>query len=293
MKLTKKKWLVLCISLLLLLAIIIIAFCGNNNESGRERAFNMQVEQGYIHLTDDYDANGVTLNDFFSDKKSQKIMNETIELLRKEKDYYYLDSQDIYIENYKEKLNNISFVPNNDKTLIDHSIAPLKSFQGESRFFNDCGLKNEQDNIIDFGKYNKRIIDIESKEPISIVLGYNYKKYFNKGEIFEGKIYGGLNLMFIVKEFLKDNSKANSKRFNSGISEFSSDSVLDNYIIIPNFVLKTNNKQKTKYVTINACQRCEGLLFIDSEKDCIKKINIIKTIKERTGFQFSTHFALD
>lgn len=89
----------------------------------------MQVEQGYIHLTDDYDANGVTLNDFFSNKQSQKIMDKALELLRKEEDYYYLDSQDVYIENYKEKLNNISFVPNNDKTLIDHSIAPLKSFQ--------------------------------------------------------------------------------------------------------------------------------------------------------------------
>lgn len=286
-----KRFIFLSLAVIAFITVIIFLLCRKSYDSTKEMAFRLQVEQGYIHLTDDYDANGVSLGEFLSNNNSMKIMTKTLECLGKEDDYFYIDSQCVYIDNYNDLLGgDISFVEDNDKSLIYGDTAPIKSLQGDSSFFKCCNLKNYHNEKIDFIKYNSHPIDVKNNKPISVALGYNFKDYLKIGERFKGIMYEGLALEFVVKDFLKEKSSSYSKKYDSGIKEFVSDKTLDSYIIIPNFRLKEDNNRN---YMINLLQRCEGIYFVNSKKDCKKKINVIKHIKERTGFQLSTHFALD
>ena len=289
-----KRLIILSFIAIVFATVVVLFFVRNSSNSTKEMAFKMQVEQGYIHLTDDYDANGLSLGNFLSNNKSEKILKTTLDYLRKEKDYFFLDAQDVYVDNFNELLfGNIFFVADNDRSLIYGDTAPIKSLQGDSSFFKCCNLKNYRNKQIDFNAINFKPINVKNDKPISVVLGYNYKDYLKIGERFKGRIYEGLDLEFIVKDFLKEKTYVHSKQYNSGITEFVSEKTLDNYIIVPNFYLKDDNSNNERNYMINLLQRCEGIYFVNSKKDCKQKINVIKHIKERTGFQLSTHFALD
>lgn len=283
------KWFIICV-VLMIIGIIIVSII-NNNVKNKNLAYNIQVEQGYIHLTDEYDEKGINMDVFFSNDKSKSILINTLKSLEKEEDYYYLDGQNIYVNNYTEIFkNDLFFVPNNDSSLIEKDIAPIKSLQGDSRFFNACDLKNTNGKEIDFNKYNSKPIEIYSDKPISIILGNRFKKYLDKGDIVSGTIYRGLRLKFVVKDFLSQKAHVTSGKYKKAIDEFFTDDSMDGCVIIPNFKLQENDKDGFKNWMINLCQRCEGIYFVKSKSDCNKKIDNIKKIKERTGFKFSTYY---
>ena len=287
----KIRFFIWCVAIVLFCSLLV--FLREKNKEDGNTAFNIQVSQGYIHLTDDYDTNGTSLTSFLSKEQSVDVLEQTLDMLKNEKDYFFLDAQDIYIEKYNETLHkDLSFIVNNDKSVIEKDVAPIKSLQGDSAFFNDCHLKNDMLQTIDFGKYNN-VAGLKSGKPVSVILGYGFRKYLRKGDIFNGTIYDGLSLKFVVEDFLKKNSKADNKKFKEAINEFAYDKNLDYYVLIPNLYLNKNDKYYHKNYLINLCQRCEGILFVKSKKDCKKKIGIIKKIRERTGFQLSTYFDPD
>ena len=80
-----KRLIILSFIAIVFATVVVLFFVRNSSNSTKEMAFKMQVEQGYIHLTDDYDANGLSLGNFLSNNKSEKILKTTLDYLRKEK----------------------------------------------------------------------------------------------------------------------------------------------------------------------------------------------------------------
>lgn len=71
--------------------------------------------------------------------------------------------------------------------------------------------------------------------------------------------------------------------FNNLIHEES----LDNYIIIPDYLIESSDDSNKYFDKIRYSQKCEGIILIDSLEDLQYKIGLIKNLSEEIGFNYS------
>lgn len=206
-------------------------------------------------------------SEFRKEKRNINKLGKFYNNLNKEKDITVMSvfNQPLYIENHVSDkrfyYNTDEFIENNP----DVSIG-IKSLQINKQAF-------EFYDIADFDWENMNYIENKN---IPIIMGGNYKEYYNRGDIIKGEFYGK-DVTFEIKNFLKEYTYIdyqNNDKF-----------YLDDYIIVP-YPLElwevNENDFEFESILYFAMINCNVITQISEDKfiDKIKDISIDSEFKD-------------
>lgn len=232
---------------------------------------------GEISLTDSYDSDVSRVSDFFDDKDSNRILQETYQQLvqnRKIKYYEVLPQPIEYVGSFEYPLS----VVDGDKSVVeqeidDEKITPIKTLMLNQIYYDSIDLEKKLQAGTGFKKtdYNQHI-----NEVIPVILGNNYKNYFSVNDTFEGYYLGHKKICFKVKGFLKAGEKITLDR---------NTYLLDEFVLAP--VISAGSADSEDFSKLLTLVKCEGYLHYNDRETYESSLAELNKIAANTGFQYS------
>lgn len=241
--------------------------------------YNAEIDvapSGLIQLGDSYDQEeGIYA--FFEQPNSLEVLKNVYSVLTSNNEYAYYEIMDNYVEYTGHYSLSPEFLVNQDNcnnATTGTALTPLLSLQLSKDVINDFGLC---DRIIEGRKFEKEDFNLQGNKQVSVILGYNYKSYFNLGDSFNFN-YLGANFNCRIIGFLDIITQLNVEELKYN---------LDDYIILPAFnecSLDDNDFEKILYSLKNSCY----LKYTNAEQ--ITQINeFVKSIRKNESYHIESY----
>ena len=232
---------------------------------------------GEISLTDSYDSESSQVSEFFHDKDSNQILQETYQqLVQNEKiEYYEVLPQPVeYVGSFTYPLS----VVDGDRSVVEQKIdgekiTPIKTLMLNQTFYDRIHLEKKLRKGTGFQKseYNQH-----SHEVIPVILGNNYKNYFSINDTFEGYYLGYKKICFKVRGFLKAGETVILDQ---------TPYLLDEFVLAP--VISAGPADSEDFAKLLTLVKCEGYLHYRNKQEYERSLKELNKIASNTGFQYS------
>lgn len=240
----------------------------NNNQEIIEMYKNM--DEGAIQLTDTYDTDSSSFEDFLYSKTAYDILNNTYETLKNcNFKYYEITNQPLYYIGKYTKSDNANHEYINE-TIKNELYTECDAWSISESFYNDYNIGTK---VLD-GTGFDNISEVNIHQTIPIILGYDYYSHYKLGEVFTGKFILDKKMQFIVVGFLKQNASIN----------LSQKIVLDGSILLPSISLNGLHDNIDKLILLSI--KVEGYVFYEDSKEYQLIAEKIDRIHNSTEFEY-------
>ena len=278
MDMKKKVKIIGSILIGVLIAVLLFGKLFEKN-SPQQNSGTLEVEisgSGEWMLTDDYDSENSSFEDFLKQKDAGAVLKETYKNVKDTfgTAYYDVSRQDIeylgkfpgneaYVSGGKDALN---------QKINEQILSPLESLQVSYDFTS----QKKMDELIETGEtFEKEDYQKGADQVIPVLAGASYQKIFKVGDTFQGKYLGEKDLKFQIKEFFKENVS---------VSLDNEEILLDRILVFPSLCLKETDSQEFQKILLSV--KCQGYLHYDGKSDLEKKLEQLEKIKKETGFRY-------
>lgn len=252
---------------------------GNYN-TAIQQEYNEQLEEEcYLDINDLYGTEGYNSVDVFFEKNdSLKSMQQAYQILMEDTKltYYEVASQPLllvgkytfsedFVDGGKEAVNQ------NGKGRLVTSVKSRQLGESTAEYY------HMSDKMESGTWFTKSDYIWKSEKTIPVILGYNYKKYMNIGDIFSFCYLGEEEQKGEVIGFLKQDAS---------ISYEGENVPLENEMLIPSMIVK---EEKTDEIFLKRLYliKTEGALLYHNPEEYEAATQLVKNIAEKTGIAYS------
>ena len=280
-----KKGIYFFVTIILLIMGFLIVFFANilysiawQNNDYEER----ENDKGAFKLSNKYDLEeDQSLIKFYNQPNALKILWDTYNEIKKSnclKYYEYSDQSLTYLGDFNGDL---SLVDGYDETFINQesevgTITPLKSIQISREEIDENNL---EESMTIGSPFSDSDYNYPDNYNINVIMGANFKKYFNINDEFAAYYLGEEEIKCTVIGFYEPNTNLNI----AGI-----DGLIDDYIVFPLFNLDEEQIHNSNFFKLALLtNKIEGYVHYDNLKECNRSIDEVDKISQKTGYKYN------
>lgn len=263
--------------LMIFFANMLCSIAWQNNDYEKRK-----TEKGAFKLSNKYDLEeNQSLMKFYNQHNALNILWDTYNEIKRNnnlKYYEYSDQSLTYLGYFNGDL---SLVDGYDETFINQEsevgiITPLKSVQISYEEI----VENNLDESIDIGStFSDLDYKYSDNHNINLVMGANFKKYFNINDKFSAYYLGEEKFTCKVIGFYVQNTNLNI----AGI-----DGLIDDYIVFPLFNLDKEQIYNSNFLKLALLtNKIEGYVQFDDLDECNRVIDEVDKISQKTGYKYN------